>query len=331
MRLSRETSNGRTVARREDRATSVAVRFPSIESLQAFLTFAESGHVTRAARQLGISQPALSRRLAQLEERVGAKLFVREGQALRMSEAGKSFVSGARRVVSAAEHAMNGLKQSALAPRGTVRMGGSATTCAYLIPAFLRWFRKSFPEIQVSLDENLSPQLERDVLRGHLDIAMMTTRPASPELTFKKIWSETYFVVASASTSFSGAIDGSVSVQDLIGRPIATFDAPNAIPALARAMARHDAQPNVVVTTENFGTIRNMVERGEAISLIPEVASNNLDWNAAVYALRDLDLERHACVIHLGRDTLSAAPATVLDELLAWIEDHSDRDRPPRF
>lgn len=153
-------------------------------ALRDFLTVAETGSLSGAARRLGVSQPTLTRRMAALEERFQTELFRRSPRGLELTEAGESILEPARQMeqeVQAVELAVTG-RDRALA--GTVRITATEGIAIEWMTPRLAAFTAAHPAIEVQL---LVQNTVLDLLRREADIAVRLGRPRQPDLVGKKV------------------------------------------------------------------------------------------------------------------------------------------------
>src|ERR1700692_68910 len=112
-----------------------------------FVTVAEEGQITRAARRLGVAQPALSRGVAQLDSDLGFKLRERHARGVALTAAGEAFLVKARAAVSAWSDALATAQSMASVRRGTIDFGFVAVPPGLDTPALLETFGQEYPEI----------------------------------------------------------------------------------------------------------------------------------------------------------------------------------------
>ena len=124
-----------------------------VDQLRAFVAVARAGRFTRAARQLGTSQPNLSRRLQQLERQVAAKLVVRTPVGVVLTSAGERFLSYAESAIAAVDAGRTALDELGGQPRGAVALGSQPTIGAYALPEALARFHAEQPGILLRLRE----------------------------------------------------------------------------------------------------------------------------------------------------------------------------------
>ena len=150
----------------------LAARNIELRHLRYFLVAAEEEHIRRAALRLNIAQPALSRQIKDLEERIGVTLFERVNHRVRLTEAGRALADDARRLLRQAEMAVERAVGVSAGRIGHLRVGFSASTVRHaVVPDVLMAFRKGFPEVELAVVQmNSAKQL--DALRaGEIDAA----------------------------------------------------------------------------------------------------------------------------------------------------------------
>ena len=116
--------------------------------LRQFVAIAKAGHMTRASREIGVTQPALSAMVRKLEEEVGAPLLHRTGRGVELTEAGRVFLEHAREAVRAAESGVASVRQLTGLERGSIRVGGGATATTYLLPRAVSAVRRAHPGLR---------------------------------------------------------------------------------------------------------------------------------------------------------------------------------------
>lgn len=149
------------------------------ENLRLFLTVAETGSLSAAARRLRLGQPTLSRRMAELEESTGSPLFVRETQGCRLTPAGEALLPAAQRMAEWAAEAEQSLTPSSATPAGRVRIAAPPSIAFELVAPLAADIRARYPALQI---EALSGLATLNLARGEADISLRTRRPADEDL-----------------------------------------------------------------------------------------------------------------------------------------------------
>src|SRR5690348_16241002 len=134
-----------------------------LQQLLYFRKVAELQHFTRAAEALAVSQPALSRAVARLEDELGVHQFEREGRSVRLNRYGQIFLGRVERILQEVEAARHEMADLAGTERGTVALAFLHTLGVRLIPDLLRQFRQKHPQIGFHLGQNASELLLRQL------------------------------------------------------------------------------------------------------------------------------------------------------------------------
>jgi DNA-binding transcriptional LysR family regulator len=165
--------------------------------LLAFTMLARRGSFTLAAKDLFLTQSAVSHAIKALEEEVGTRLFDRTGKRARLTQCGEQFLRHAEKILHEMELARAGLEHMSNWGHSRLRVGASTTACQHILPTVLREFRQSFPKcvIRIEPGDHLH-QLE--LLRtNQIDLSIMLEPTAQTDLTFLPLFSdELCFVVA---------------------------------------------------------------------------------------------------------------------------------------
>ena len=116
-----------------------------------FIAVAEESSLGRAAHRLHVSQPALSQQMSDLEDELGLKLFTRNSRGVELTEAGRSFLSGARRVLVAAKQAAEQAQEAAKGERGRLVIGSQGAATISFLTGVLSRFREQHPLVEITL------------------------------------------------------------------------------------------------------------------------------------------------------------------------------------
>src|SRR5258708_1871699 len=124
--------------------------YPGIDELHSFVVLAGELHFGRASKRLFVSQPALSRQIRKLEEKVGGPLFTRTRRKVEITEAGRVLLSGAKKVLQDAEAALSLAKDAAASRAGTLRIGFGIASVSELLPRTILRFSFAPSDFNVS-------------------------------------------------------------------------------------------------------------------------------------------------------------------------------------
>lgn len=148
-----------------------------LRHLRYFVAVAEMENVTRAAARLHVSQPALSRQIHDLEDEIGFQLLRRSAKSVRLTEAGKVFLTEARAVLQRAVEAVQAARAVAGGLRGEIHVGYAPSLTVQILPQALRAFQNEFPGVRVALHDLATGEMLSQLRAGKLDVALLVRPP----------------------------------------------------------------------------------------------------------------------------------------------------------
>ncbi|MDF2234801.1 LysR family transcriptional regulator [Albimonas sp. CAU 1670] len=180
---------GATEPPRRDALLRRGLRFSQLRLLAAL---AETGRISAAAAQLGITQPAASRLLAELQKAAGAPLYVRHPRGVTLTEAGGLLAARAEIVLRQLDQGFDEIQETTRGARGLVRIGAVTGPALEIVLPVIRELRVTYPEIEVSVQVDTSDKLAEQLLRleldfyigrlpDELDARAVSLRPIGPE------------------------------------------------------------------------------------------------------------------------------------------------------
>ena len=167
----------------------------SLTELRVFVALAESGHFTRAAEKLGMSQSSLSAALVKLEKQLGTRLFDRHTRACRVNEAGAALLPAARRLVADWDHLFADARDFARFSRGSVTVAAPNAQCALVLPPVIRVFRDTHPGVRVVLHDVPEHEVHALVRSGAADLGIATQTDGRSDLVSTAMSADEFIVV----------------------------------------------------------------------------------------------------------------------------------------
>jgi DNA-binding transcriptional LysR family regulator len=149
------------------------IAFMEIRDLEIFLAVAKRLNFTRAGEDIHLSQPSVSVRIHQLEERLGVKLFEQLGKKIALTEAGRTLEPYACRAVAAIDDARHAVEEVKGLERGAIKIGTSTTPGMYVVPRVIAAFKRLHPKIEIRLDIKDTRQVEEDVVNNECDFGFV--------------------------------------------------------------------------------------------------------------------------------------------------------------
>lgn len=231
---------------------------------------AEVGSVTRAAAQLHMTQPALSRHLQQLEESVGAELLMRHGRGVRLTPAGEHFRDVAEGILERMTRLGDELSARASEPAGELAVGlpmsWSGLVTAELVPRFVR----AFPKVGLRIVEGTTPELRDGLNSRRLHLAVMLDVEPDTALLQRRLVDEGAYLVGSKATVFPPGKQADFRM--LAGQPLIQLPQETHVrKRVEQALEKHR------ITAENLLEINSLsllgfVEKGLGITVLPTSA-----------------------------------------------------------
>ncbi|MBL9189376.1 MAG: LysR family transcriptional regulator [Opitutaceae bacterium] len=172
---------------------------PTLDSRQllAFAALARRGSFTIAAKDLFLTQSAVSHAIKALEDDVGARLLDRIGRRVLLTQAGEQFLRHTEKILREMETARAGLETLTKWGHGRLRVGASTTACQHILPTVLREFRQSYPKCVIRIEPGDNSQQLELMRGGQVDLALVLEPPAQGEFTFVPLFQdELRFIVA---------------------------------------------------------------------------------------------------------------------------------------
>ncbi|MDX3806110.1 MAG: LysR family transcriptional regulator [Bosea sp. (in: a-proteobacteria)] len=145
----------------------------SLKQIRYFIAAADAQQISAAAIELGISQPAITAAIKELEADLGVALIRRRVGGITLTHEGLKFLSQARNVQMSVADAILSIKKDDARISGTVRLGVTYTGLGYFILPTLARFRRHFPEVNVELHEMSRTELENEIISSHVDLALI--------------------------------------------------------------------------------------------------------------------------------------------------------------
>ncbi|TBW06342.1 LysR family transcriptional regulator [Azotobacter chroococcum subsp. isscasi] len=283
-----------------------------LANLNAFIAIAETGSFSEAGERLHLTQPAVSKRIAALEQQLQVRLFDRLGREVRLTEAGRALLPRAYRILSVLEDTRRALNNLNGDVSGRLTLATSHHIGLHRLPPLLRAFTRAHPQVALDIRFLDSEVAYEEILHGRAELAVITLAPetAAP-VRAVKVWDDPLDFVAAPEHPL--ARNAQVSLADVARHP-AVFPGGNTFThhIVRRLFEGEGLTPSIAMSTNYLETIKMMVSIGLAWSVLPRTM---LDDQVKPLTLPGIRLSRQlGYILHTER-TLSNA-ARVFMELL---------------
>ena len=289
----------------------------NLEQLRGFVEVARTGHFTRAAEELHLAQPSLSRQITALERDLGTPLITRDRSGSTLTAAGEALLPLARRMLADAETVRHELAELAGLRRGRVRLGATPTLCISLVAEVLTAFHAAHPSIELHLSEHGSRQLLDQLGAGELDLALITTSdPAAVErLAVSPLLVEELVVVSSAAAP-PLTERASITLAEAAALPQIVFSSTYDVRAVTdAAFEAAGLTPQVVLEGAEMDAVLRFVERGLGVAVVPAMVLHDRSQLRSV-RLREPKLSRTISLAR-PRDVEPTAAVAVMQRTVA--------------
>lgn len=277
------------------------------QALTAFLAVAESGSFSTAAERLFLTQPAVSKRIAQLEQQLGTRLFDRVGRRIRLTEAGEALLPRARQVLLDLEDMSRAISNLTGTVSGTLRIGTSHHIGLHRLPPVLRRFSREYPDVKLDIHFIDSEEAWEAVLHGDLEMGVVTLPPQpDPRLHSQAVWQDPLVFMAAPEHPLA-RLDR-VTLETLTGYSAILPSPVTFTRRIVESLFEEQALTlNISMSTNYLETIHMMVSIGLGWSVLP---ATMVDGSVVELAV-DVPLpERElGVVIHPARTRSNAAKA----------------------
>jgi DNA-binding transcriptional LysR family regulator len=276
-----------------------------VKNIVTFLDVADTRSFSISAANLKITQPAVSKRVATLEEQLSTRLFDRLGRRVLLTEAAEVLLPSARKIVSEIDRVESQLCQLGKTVAGHLGLVSSPHVAATYLPEFLKQFSAQFPDVEVSLEVKHSPELIEDVEHGLFEIGLCElSNTHASETSSEQIWREKLNIVVAPQHPLAGL--HAVSAEELTSYPaILPPVSTTSRTLISEALAVSGYKEKNATIVPNFSALAKMVEIGLGWGILPQPMCTSP--KLVVLSTSGLELDLCTYLIHHRSLTLSKA------------------------
>ena len=280
--------------------------------MKAFVAVAENGSFSLAAERLFLTQPAVSKRIAALENELNARLFDRIGRTVTLTEAGHALLPRARKLLVELEDSIRAISSLSGEIRGTLCFATSHHIGLHRLPPTLKRYTLAYPQVRLDIQFMDSEAACAAVEHGDLELGIVTLPPApSSKLTTEVVWQDPLGIVVSRSHPLAEKAD--VTLNEL-AQHVAVLPAANTYTRqiAEQAFSRLGLSLEVALSTNYLETIKMLVSVGIGWSLLPNTM---LDKHISKLPVDELSLQRSLGIVYHRERTLSNAARALISAL----------------
>jgi LysR family tcuABC transcriptional regulator len=295
-----------------------------LRQLRYFAQIVESGSLSQASRQLYIAQPALSQQLGKLEAEVGKALLSRSSKGVTPTGNGLALYHHAKFMLRQLDQALSIARQESGAVRGMVSIGLPATTVSAIGLPLVQRIRERYPSILLNVVEGMSGHLGQMMRQGQLDLTVLFSRDAVPDIVAEPLVDEELFVMIPSHSKLVAARRTKLSIAEAAELPLIL---PTGIHGLRRRIAaefeRRNLATRVVAEIDSLSLLMACVFSGMGATIKPMaavLAAGQARQKWRTLAISDAHMKRQNYLYSIVPERLSPAAAAVRSEVKETVK-----------
>lgn len=281
-----------------------------LDGLKAFVTVADHASFSNAADQLHLTQPAVSKRIALLENQVGVRLFDRIGRTVNLTEAGRELLPRARDILRNVDDTQRAITNLSGSISGSLSLATSHHIGLWRLPAVLKEYSRRYPDVSLDLHFMDSEVAYDQIVQGNLELGIITLAPGQHErLNSINVWRDELVFMCSPDHPLAGA--PAITLQALSAHPAILPDMSTFTGRIVkRLFDERRLSLDVNMSTNYLETIKMLVSIGLGWSVLPQTM---LDETTVCLDIPGVEIYRELGVIHHTQRTLSNAGKAFMD------------------
>ncbi|MDF7760953.1 LysR family transcriptional regulator [Kosakonia cowanii] len=243
----------------------------NLDHLATFRLVISRGSFSKAAEELGLSQPAVSLQIRQLEQTLQVRLIERTGRGIKPTAAGVTLSGHCLKIEAVVATAVASVSLHSDEIAGTVTVGTGATACIHLLPPLLQQLRQAHPLLKVNVRTGNTSEIVRGVEDNRIDIGLVTLPAVGKSVSVNPLYRDEFVVIMEEDVS--GRSMKARAPDDLLPLPLIIFESGSGTRALIDEWFRHAGHPaSPVMELGSIEAIKRMVRSGLGYSIVPRIA-----------------------------------------------------------
>lgn len=260
------------------------------QQFEYFQVVARLEHMTKAAEELSISQPALSRSISRLEEEVGVSLFDRQGRSIQLNHYGKLFLHHVERMMKEFEEAIHELHDLNDPEKGIISLGFLHTLGTSIVPDLISAFRQTHPNIRFHLIQNYTHSQLKQLINSELDLCLLAYTETESPIQWIKLWTDELFLIVPIDHPL--AMKKSIRLADVGDENFILMKKGFALRNTSERLFRKvGIAPQVLFEGDEVATVAGFVGAGLGISILPDGEEINPSKMVKIH-IKDIVCER---------------------------------------
>lgn len=254
--------------------------------LNVFKSVAQNMSFTKAANELFITQPAVTKHIKELESGFEVKLFNRVGNKITLTPAGKTLLSYTEHILLLHNELRFELSQYKAQREGKLHLGASTTIAQYVIPSALAKFHHKYPEIKLSLINGNTEFIEQQLLTNNIDLGIVEGIPTHQDIKYFQFLNDELLIFTSEKNR---KIPSSVTFNELVKLPLVLRErGSGTLEVIEKSLYAHQINPkqlNVIMYLGSTEAIKTYIKNGEGVGIVSRYAIENEIENGTFRAI----------------------------------------------
>ncbi len=273
--------------------------------LRSLVMVADAGAITEAASRLGVTQPALTRRIQHLEEEFDAQLLNRSRKGAHLTDIGELVADEARLLIDRYDSLKREVASRQGMEGGIVRIGGGATAVSFVLPDAIAKFQRRYPQVHFQVKEASSSEIANDVANGRLELGLVTQPVRTTGLEIHPLLDDHIVLIAALDNPLAKA--RRVSVAKLDGQNFVGFEGGSAIRQIVDTSLREaGVEINVIMELRSIPAIVRMVATTGSLAFVSQLGIHGQELVKAL-PLDGITITRRLALARRKNSVLSAA------------------------
>lgn len=242
-----------------------------LHQLRYFVAVAQTESFSRAATLCHVSQPSLSQQIGKLEKQLGRKLFDRLSRRVALTDAGRVLLNQAGMILSAVEDAEKRLRDADDFQDSRLTVGAIPTIAPYMLPTTLQQFSQSFPDVELTVHEDVTTHLTSALVAGEVDVALMALPLDDERIETETLFSEPLLLALPPGHALSRR--KRITAEHLNDERFIVLGDMHCLGEQVLSFCRvNSCGPRIGCRSAQIATIEQLIVSGHGISLLPEMA-----------------------------------------------------------
>lgn len=302
----------------------------SSKSAECILNILRSGSFTAAAKNMYISQPALSQSVRKIEEKLGAPIFNRGTDPIELTEAGHIYLDAMKQIMTINSRLVNSIHDILNESRGKLRLGISLQRGMQLLPLIIPEFVRQYPHVKIELEERGSQTLEKLLHEGKCDMALITTNPRYEDLEYILLENEEIVLMASMTSQLANRFeDGAeISIVEAGTEKFISLTAGHSVRSVQdQLFLSHHINPSTLIETDSLEAAKRLTAAADAVMLCPYVyitQSPDIRKKVKCFRLKNIDYMRHFFLSYQKGLSMPRFMTDLIDIVKNSVEDNRE-------